>query len=287
MSIINKTVLMSGVDFFDDSHAINPYMSKNDPIDLEQARQEHTAIREALETAGVKVITVPPPKDCQDGVYTANWALVRGNKAVLATLPNARKGEEPYARMVLTDLGKEVISVPDGVHFSGQGDALPCGKFLLAGSGYRTELPAHKFVADTLGYEVISLQTIPQRNWLRRPVINKDSGWPDSFFYDIDLAISVLREDLIAWCPKAFTKKSQAVIRSLPIDKIEVSLHEAKQAFACNLVSTGETVVMSGTAPVFKAALEAKGLKTITPEITELVKGGGYIRCTTLTLDNQ
>jgi N-dimethylarginine dimethylaminohydrolase len=286
MPLINKTVLMSGVDFFDDAQAINPYMSKNDVIDIEKARLEHTAIREALETAGVKVITVPAPKDCQDGVYTANWALVRGNKAVMATLPDARKGEEAYARMVLTDLGKEVISVPEGIHFSGQGDALPCGKFLLAGSGYRTELPAHKFVADTLGYEVISLQAIPQRNWLGKPVTNKDSGWPDSFFYDIDLAISVLRDDLIAWCPQAFTKQSQAVIRELPLEKIEVSLREAKKAFACNLVSTGETVIMSGTAPEVKAAIEARGLKTICPEIRELAKGGGYIRCTTLTLDN-
>lgn len=286
MPIINKTVLMSGVDFFNASQAINPYMSKNDTIDVEKARQEHTAIREALETAGVKVITVPPPKECQDGVYTANWALVRGSKAVMSTLPHARKGEEAYARMVLTDLGKEVFTVPENLRFSGQGDALPCGKFLLAGSGYRTDQAAHSFVADTLGYEVVSLQTIPQRNWLGRPVTNKDSGWPDSFFYDIDLALSVLRDDLIAWCPQAFTKESQAIIHTLPIDKIEVSLAEAKKAFACNLVSTGETVIMSSTAPEFKAAIESKGLKTITPEITELAKGGGYIRCTTLTLDN-
>lgn len=277
---------MSGVDFFDDGQAINPYMSKDDPIDIERARQEHTAIREALESAGIKVITVPPPKDCQDGVYTANWALVRGSKAVLARLPNARSGEEPYAKMVLTDLGKEVIEVPDSLHFSGQGDALPCGNFLLAGNGYRSDAAAQKFAADTLGYELVQLQTIPQRTWYGKPVINKDSGWPDSFFYDIDLALSILREDLIAWCPAAFTKESQAIIRALPLDKIEVSVHEAKKAFACNLVSTGETVIMSGTAPQFKAAIEAKGLKTITPEISELVKGGGYIRCTTLTLDN-
>lgn len=284
--MINRTVLMSGVDYFNAGQAINPYMSKNDTIDLERARLEHTAIREALETAGVKVITVPPPQDCQDGVYTANWALVRGNKAIVSRLPNARKGEEPYAKMVLTDLGKEVIEAPESLHFSGQGDALPCGKYLLAGSGYRSDAAAQTFAAETLGYELVQLQTIPQRNWYGKRVINKDSGWPDSFFYDIDLALSVLRDDLIAWCPAAFTKESQAAIRALPIEKIEVSVHEAKKAFACNLVSTDETVIMSGTAPLFKAAIEAKGLKTITPEITELVKGGGYIRCTTLTLDN-
>lgn len=284
--MINKAVLMSGVDYFNAAQAINPYMSKNDAIDLERARREHTAIREALETAGVKVITVPPPQDCQDGVYTANWALVRGNKAIVSRLPDARQGEEPYAKMVLTDLGKEVIEVPEGLRFSGQGDALPCGKYLLAGNGYRSDAAAQVFAAETLGYELVQLQTIPQRNWFGKRVINKDSGWPDSFFYDIDLALSVLRDDLIAWCPAAFTKESQAIIKQLPLEKIEVSVHEAKKAFACNLVSTGETVIMSGTAPLLQAAIEAKGLKTITPEITELVKGGGYIRCTTLTLDN-
>lgn len=285
---INKTVLMSGVDYFSAAEAINPYMAKNDQIDIDRARQEHTAIRDALEDAGVKTIAVPPPKNCQDGVYTANWALIRGNKAVMARLPNARKGEEAYAATVLQDLGKEVVFVPEGLRFSGQGDALPVGNYLICGNGYRSDIAAQAFAADTLGYERIQLQTIPERRFfgLGKPVVNKDSGWPDSFFYDIDLAVSVLRDDLIAWCPAAFTKESQAIVRDLPLQKIEVSLTEAKQAFACNLVSTGETVIMSGTAPELRAAIEAHGLKTITPEITELVKGGGYIRCTTLTLDN-
>lgn len=288
MALINKTVLMSGVDYFSAAQAINPYMAKNDVIDVERARLEHTAIREALEDAGVKTIAVPPPKDCQDGVYTANWALIRGNKAVIARLPNARKAEESYAATVLSDLGKEVIFVPENHRFSGQGDALPVGNYLLAGNGYRSDTAAQQFAAEILGYELIQLQTVPERGFFGygKPVINKDSGWADSFFYDIDLAISILREDLIAWCPAAFTKQSQATIRSLPLEKIEVSMDEAKNAFACNLVSTGETVIMSGTAPKLKAAIEAHGLKTITPEITELVKGGGYIRCTTLTLDN-
>nr|MDQ3093776.1 amidinotransferase [bacterium] len=61
---------------------------------------------------------------------------------------------------------------------------------------------------------------------------------------------------------------------------------EAQYAFACNLVSTGETVVMSAFAPQLKAELERRGLKVLTPVVTELGKGGGFIRCTTLTLDN-
>ena len=82
--------------------------------------------------------------------------------------------------------------------------------------------------------------------------------------------------------------ESQAILRAFDgVDKIEVSLAEAKEAFACNLVSTGETAIMSGRAPQLAAALKAAGFSLITPEISELAKGGGYIRCTTLSLDNE
>ncbi len=281
---------MSGADYFSDQQAINAYYNQKNPIDIAKAKDEHTAIKNALEQAGVKVIKVDPPANCQDGVYTANWGLVRGNKATLSSLPNARKNEKPYAEKVLRSLGKEVVRIPGDVHFSGQGDALPCGNYLLAGSGYRTDMEAHQFIAQQLGYEVITLQAVPKRGFfgLGKPVINKDSGWPDSFFYDIDLAIAVLRPDLIAWCPKAFVPSSQAKIGALPgIEKIEVSYQEATKGFACNLVSTGETVIMSATAPKLQAAIEAKGFKTVTIEAKELGKGGGYIRCCTLTLDNE
>jgi N-dimethylarginine dimethylaminohydrolase len=289
----NTTVLMSGVDYFDDGQAINPFMDKTVKIDIEKARAEHMEIQEALKSAGVEIKVVPPPKDCQDGVYTANWALVRGDKAVMSNLPNARQAEEPYAEKVLKDLGKTTYKIPNGVHFSGQGDALPCGNYLFAGTGYRTQPTAHKFVADTLSYTVINLQTIPKKTWYGKAVINHDSGWPDSYFYDIDLALAVLRpphgdqKGLIAWCPKAFVPESRKLLAAFDgVDKIEVDFNEAKKGFATNLVSTGETIVMSANAPNFKAQLEKLGFKVITPQITELAKGGGYIRCTTLTLDN-
>lgn len=286
MAKINQKVLMSGADHFSDHFAINAHMDARVPVSIEKAMAEHAEIRKALEEAGIEVIKVDPPANCQDGVYTANWALCRGDKAVMASLPNKRKGEEPYAEQCLRDLGKTIIKVPDSLHFSGQGDALPCGNYLFTGSFYRTDPAVHAFLADTLGYEVISLQTKPLRRFFGhgKAIINATTGWPDSYYYDIDLALAVIREDLIAWCPEAFMGDSAAKIRALPIEKIEVSLKEAKKAFACNLVSTGETVVMSAFAPKLKAELEKRGLKTITPVVSELGKGGGYIRCTTLTL---
>jgi N-dimethylarginine dimethylaminohydrolase len=288
MTQINKTVLMSGADYFNDGFAINPYMDSSVAIDTAKASAEHTAIKQALESSGVTVIQVPPPEECQDGVYTANWALCRGDTAVLACLPNKREDETPYARTVLQDLGKKLIEPPDGLRFSGQGDALPCGNLLFTGSEYRTDAKMHRFLSETLGYSVIGLRTVPEYDSNQRPITNRITGWPDSFFYDIDLALSVIRDDLIAWCPEAFTPASQELLHKLGgLEKIEVSLEEAMQGFACNLVSTGEVVVMSAHAPKLRAEIEARGLRTITPEISELAKGGGYIRCTSLTLDNK
>ena len=288
MTALNNTVLMSGAEYFSDQYAINAYMDAEVPVDIHKAIAEHKAIQEALESAGVKVIKVPPPKGCQDGVYTANWALCRGNKALLSVLPNKRQAETPYARKILQNLGKEINEMPHGTRFSGQGDALPCGNRLFVGSNYRTSIDAWPQLNKLLGYDVIGLQTIPKRSLFGfgKRIINAETGWPDSYYYDIDLALAVLREDLIAYCPEVFVPTSRKLLANLPIQKIIVDRKEATKGFACNLVSTGETVIMSAWAPRLKAAIEAVGLKTITPEVTELGKGGGYIRCTTLTLDN-
>ncbi|QQS19000.1 hypothetical protein IPL68_03025 [Candidatus Saccharibacteria bacterium] len=51
----------------------------------------------------------------------------------------------------------------------------------------------HSFLAVTLGYETISLQTIPLFDASGKPALNAVSGWADSYFYDLDLALSVLK----------------------------------------------------------------------------------------------
>jgi len=281
---------MSDAKNFSNEQPINPYYHV-ESIDCDKAAVEHDGIRSLLIGAGVKVTTVPSPINCQDGVYTANWALVRGDTAVMANLPNARQLEEDYAEKVLTEMGKKIVHVPNELKFSGQGDALVCGNLLFCGSGYRSDAEAQKFAAETLGYDLIQLQTVPKTDDNGTPIINSASGWPDSFFYDIDLAIAIIagptehKKGLIAYCPEAFTPASQELLANLDaVDKIEVSIDEARDGFATNLVSTGQTVIMSAHAPNLTDELRRRGFVVMTPDITELAKGGGYIRCMTLTI---
>lgn len=285
MQKINTRLLVSDADHFNDGFAINAHMDNQIAVNLDKAKEEHAEIINCFEKAGIEVTKVAAPSSSQDGVYTANWALIRGNKAVMANLPNKRKSEEAHAENILREKGLEIIQLPAEYKFSGQGDALPCGKYLFVGSEYRTDHEVYPFLTRELGYEVIGLQTIPQIGAEGNQKINPVTGWPDSFFYDLDLALAVIDNNTIAWCPEAFMPKSQERIRAIQdIDKIEVSLEEAMQGFACNLVSTGESVIMSDKAPELKEKLESRGLTIYTPEVTELLKGGGFIRCVSLSI---
>lgn len=287
---------MSGADYFNDEFAINAQMDSKIKVDVEAAVKEHAAIKKAFIDAGIEVKQVAPPSTSQDGVYTANWALVRNSQALMARLPNKRKSEEAVALKAVQDLGLKPLILPDSVErFSGQGDALPCGDILFTQSPFRTSLEAHPYIKSMLGFsEVISLNTQPKRWFKYGPAkTNKITGWPDSPTYDIDLALAVLKwpegdnKGLIAYCPEVFKRSSRKLLENYDkVDKIKVSKHEALIAFCLNLVSTGETVIMNSQAPQFQAELEAHGLKTVTLDLPELRKGGGSIRCSSLTLSN-
>ena len=293
---INKIVMMSGAEYFSDQFAINALMDSSIPVDVNKAIAEHSSIQRALESVGVRVIKVTTPPESQDGVYTANWALIRRGTALLSRLPEKRKSEEPYAESYLTQLGLKVVKLPENVNrFSGQGDCLVCGDIVFAQSPYRTTSDAHPFLKGLLGFNtIIPLRTKPSRWFKFGPAKNnKLTGWPDSPTYDLDLAIAVLKwpeanqKGLIAWCPSVFTSKSRKIMKAFTdVDKIEVSRDETIKNYALNLVSTGVYVVMNEGTIKFKADIEKQGLRVIELKLPELKKGGGSIRCSTLTLDN-
>lgn len=283
--MINQKLLVSGADYFTDDYKINPYYTET-KINREKAIAEHARIVECFREAGIEIIKVDPPKGCQDGVYTANWAIVKDGIAVMARLPEARKGEEVYARKKLEEQGIKTYLVPENYLYSGQGDSLRCGKYLFAGRGYRSDPEAQTFVADKLGLELIQVHASPQLNADGSIHINPATNHADSFWYDLDLAISIIDEHTIAYCPGALDEESNKKLEAIQdLDKIIVDYDECTKGFACNLVSTGKHVIMSANAPKLKSALEARGLTCITPEITELLKGGGYIRCISLWLN--
>lgn len=281
--MLNQKLMVSGADYFADTYEINPYYTK-DKINVEKAKAEHALILDCFKKAGIKLIKVAPPKNCQDGVYTANWGLVKDGVAVLSRLPKARKAEEAYAKKCLEKQGIKTVSVPGNYLFSGQGDSLRCGKYLIAGTGYRSDIEAQQFAAATLGLEPVLIHAKPQLNDDGSEHINPVTNHADSLWYDLDLAVSVINNRTIAYCPDALDEESNKKLQSLNLDRILVDYEECTKGFANNLVSTGKHVIMSNKAPKLQAELEKRGLICLTPDVTELKKGGGYIRCASLWL---
>lgn len=262
---MNSRLLVSDVAHFRIDYEINPYMDRTDQPDHAAAAAEHEAILAAHRRAGRKLEYLPSVPGCPDMVYTANAAVVRGDIAVLGNLPAQRRPESMHHRSWLIDAGFIVIDTPYA--FSGQGDALPWGDLLLAASGQRTDRRVHAVLRDYLDYEIVPLQTV-------------DARW-----YDLDLAVAVIDENTLAHCPEALDRPSRGRLRALGCDLVEVEPAEALR-FALNLVSDGRTVTMSEGAPRLAAALRERGLAVDEVVTTQLRKGGGGVRCTSLTLDN-
>ena len=263
---MNTELLVSDAAHFRIDYEINPYMHTDVQPDPAAATAEHEAIVAAHLAAGRRVEYVASAPECPDMVFTANAAVVRGDRAVLGFPPPERKAEVSYFQEWLEGRGYDVLEAP--YPFSGQGDALACGDLLLAGYGQRTDQRMHAVLADALGYDVIPLRTVGPR------------------WYDLDLAVAVVdAPHTLAYCPQALDEPSRGSLRALGLELIEVGLDEAAR-LALNLISDGRTVTMTRGAPRLAATLRERGLHVVELDTTQLAKGGGGVRCTALTLDN-
>ncbi|HEY6736797.1 MAG TPA: arginine deiminase-related protein [Candidatus Saccharimonadia bacterium] len=288
--MINQSVLMSDPEYIGIA-GINAYENVRHGPRKDTALQQFAGIQAALREAGITITQVPSPIGCQDGVYTANWGVTFQGKALLSRLPNARQAEEAYALGILEDLGFQ-IRRPSDV-FSGQGDTLIFNDHeAILGHGYRTKLTTELIDHfKWLGITPIPVQAKPQRRFGLWKVKNHISGLYDSYYYDIDLAVAVIAPNVLAVCLDALTADGRRAIRELearsvnPVTVIPVSEHEAQHGFACNTVSTGETVVMASGAPQLKAELERRGYRVLTAVNDEFKLTGGGIRCVSLTLN--
>lgn len=262
---MNTELLMCAPTYFRIDYEINPYMNVAVQPDPSAARHEHSSIVAAHRAAGRRVWHIPAAPECPDMVYTANTAVVRGDHALLGNPPPLRKAEIPYVREWLVRHGVQVREAP--FPFSGQGDALACGDLLLTGYGQRTDRRMLALLADYLGYQIVPLRTV------------------SPLWYDLDLAVAVLTPQALAFYPAALDTPSRRRLDSLGLELIEVC-HSEAAGFALNLISDGTTVTMTAGAPRLAADLQARGLRVVELDTTELRIGGGGIRCTALTLDN-
>jgi N-dimethylarginine dimethylaminohydrolase len=253
---------MTAPTFFAVEYAINPWMDTSTSVDTHIALNQWEALRQTYKELGHTVELVEPVAGLPDMVYAANGGLLVNGKAVVARFAYPqRTGESAAYAEWMTRHGYH----PAETRYvnEGQGDLLVVGSIVLAGYGFRTDRRAHDEIAAIVRMPVVSLELVDPR------------------FYHLDTALAVLDGTTIAYYPPAFSDESRARLLELFPDGIEVASADA-YVLGLNAVSDGLNVVLPAAATGFADQLRAAGFRPIGVDLSELLKGGGSVKCCTL-----
>lgn len=257
-----RRYVMTPPAFFAVEYAINPWMDTTTPVDVKVATAQWESLRQTYLRLGHSVQLVEPVRGLPDMVYAANGGFIANGMAVVARFRFAqRSGESRAYSQWMSAVGLRPVSTR---HVNeGQGDLLMVGEMVLAGYGFRTDRRAHDEIAALLGIPMVSLELVDPR------------------FYHLDTVLAVLDDHTIAYYPPAFSEASQTRLAALFPDAITVSSADA-YAFGLNAVSDGLNVVLPAAATGFAAQLRAAGFDPVGVDLSELLKGGGSVKCCTL-----
>ena len=269
----HRRYLMCRPEHFTVSYRINPWMEPAKPTDTAKALAQWQTLYDTYVALGHEVELIDPVPGLPDMVYTANGGFVIDGRALgVRFRVDERRGEERPFMDWFAAHGFEVIE-PVEVQ-EGEGDFLLVGDTILAGTGFRSVGDSHREVADVFGREVVSLRLVDPR------------------FYHLDTAISVLDPVAgpggvdranIAYLPSAFDEASRRILEERYPDAIRVSDADGA-VFGLNSASDGYNVFISPRATGFETQLRERGYHPVLVDLSELLLGGGGIKCCTLEL---
>jgi N-dimethylarginine dimethylaminohydrolase len=263
-----RTVLMCRPDHFTVSYRINPWMHPEDPTDTSLAVRQWNVLHRTYLDLGYDVELIDPIPGLPDMVYAANGGFVIDNIAYGASFAYPERQPEGPAYMDWFREHGFDVREPAEVN-EGEGDFLLVGDVILAGTGFRSASNSHDEVARIFDREVVSLQLI------------------NPSFYHLDTAIAVLDPSgdapNIAYLPSAFDEPSLREITARFPDAVVVNEDDAA-VLGLNSFSDGYNVVIASRAKDFERQLRERGYNPIGVDLSELLLGGGGVKCCTLEL---
>jgi N-dimethylarginine dimethylaminohydrolase len=246
-------------------YAINPFMDPTVPTDSARALAQWETVQKAYLDLGHDVEILTPVEGLVDMVFSANGGFTIDGRAYVARFAYPERAEEADSfRAWFATHGFETHG--SLVTNEGEGDFALAGGVILAGYGFRSTLESHRDLARIFDREVLSLRLVDNR------------------FYHLDVALTVLDSDAvdgparIAYLPSAFDEQSQALLAERFPDSILVSEAEAA-ILALNSVSDGRNVVVAEAATEYIRDLTAAGYVPVPVDLSELLKGGGGVKC--------
>ncbi len=259
-----KTVLMCRPDYFTVSYRINPWMFPENPTNQEIAAAQWQRLYDTYQQLGIEVWLIDPIAGLPDMVYAANGGFVLDGIAYGAHFRHPeRQPEGPAYLERFEQLGFQPRAARE--LNEGEGDFLLVGDVILAAHGFRSESESHHELAQIFDRDVISLKLV------------------NPSFYHLDTALAVLDDDTIAYLPEAFDEHSRQILQQRFPDAI-IATEEDAAVLGLNLFSDGKNVVMAAQAHTLRSQLEARGFSPYPVDMSELLLGGGGVKCCTLEL---
>jgi len=264
---VTRHYLMCAPTYFDVRYSINPWMDPSRPVDPARALDQWSRLVAAYRSCGHRVDLLSPVAGLPDMVFAANGATVVDGQVLQARFANVQRRAEA-AEHAGWHRGRQAygggaVRTPVAVN-EAEGDFAVLSHRILAGHGFRTTVDAHHELAVLTGRPVLSLELV------------------DPFFYHLDTALTVLddRRDHIAYYPAAFSPASQALLAAEFPDALIATAADAA-VLGLNCVSDGRNVFVPGGPAGLCDQLRAAGYRPIEIDLSELMLGGGSVKCCT------
>ena len=259
-----RTVLMCKPQYFTVVYRINPWMDPALPTDTSLAVTQWQTLYDTYVGLGFDVQLIDPIDGLPDMVYAANGGFVIANQAYGAKFTHVQRQPEGPAYMDWFGANDFNVRVPVETN-EGEGDFLLVGDVILAGTGFRSDSNSHAELSAIAGRPVITLRLV------------------NPSFYHLDTAVAVLDDSNIAYLPSAFDEPSLATLQERYPDAVIVTEEDAA-ILGLNSYSDGYNVVIAARAKDFERQLRARGYNPIGVDLSELLLGGGGVKCCTLEL---
>src|SRR6266571_4665853 len=227
---MTRRYLMCRPTYFAVDYVINPWMDPSNPVDVDRAIAQWTTLANTYRRLGHTVELIEPIPGLPDMVFAANGATVIDGSVLGSQFRYPERTEEGPAYLNWFARNGFVTQEAKTTN-EGEGDLLLTERFLLAGTGFRTDLAAHAEAQELFGRPVITLQLVDPR------------------FYHLDTALTVLHREAgdprpqIAYLPAAFSDGSRRVLERLFPDAVIADIADA-EVLGLNAASDGQRVVM-------------------------------------------
>ena len=267
MTKIIKKVLLCPPDYFQVRYQINPWMRPGS-VDQAKAKEQWLTLLNLFRSLGVKAETVKPQPDLPDMVFSADQALIKGEKAILANFRfRQRRKEGKIYRQWLENNGFRIFSLPAFSYFEG-GDALEADNKVILGYGFRTRPQVASLINNLLKVPVITLKLVNPR------------------FYHLDTCLFIVNQKTAFYYPPAFDKNSKTKLACLFTNLIPLPKNEAS-ALAANSLITDHQAIVPKKSPFLTKNLKKFGYHVHQLDISQFLKAGGGIHCLAIATHNQ